>query len=310
MARKTLKRNGYRRRYTRKRGGVDNKLPGIPPKMKLKDFEAQWDVFYIRAHGGLILEEFTVPENTFILHTVPSTIPCTLYVNSEPLDRFYKGNDNTPGYDDEFMEFIHNPRGVFPFIFNKLPSAASLPDVTGIYEPKDKVEDIMLQFASHIVEFKNMKSGGKTHFIVPGIFKIPMSRGVKGERDRTIRDINRKLASGMPSEMLLVELKKANSDFIKIKDNLLKPIIERYSGKNSFLLSKILSEPELQPSAGKKRFVIVHACKSLSGPNNNNTRAVKKLIRQKSINRILDSFLSKELEQVTLGASGASGGPK
>ncbi len=302
MMRKTVKR-GHRRRHTHKRGGAINRLPGIPKGMELRDFLSKWDVFYIRAHGGLLPSKFKVPNNTYILHTVPSSIACTFRVNSEQLDKFYEGNDDTLGFEDEFMEFIEEPRSVFPFIYKNVPKKENLPDVTSIYEPDDKVYDVSLSFASHTVRAENMASGGITHFIVPGIFKLPMSAEVKRERNAGVRNITSKL--NMPRNRLQEELTKKDREFIAQKSNLLKGIIARNPGKYNYDLSEILSQPELQASAGKQRFIIVHACKSVMGLSKN----MKRLVRSDSINRIINSDLSRSFAQLDLSSRSAVGGP-
>jgi hypothetical protein len=309
MARKTMKKRTGRH-HTRKRGGAINKLPGIPKGMKLRDFLSKWDVFYIRAHGGLLPSKFKVPNNTYILHTVPSSLACTFRVNSEQLDKFYEGNDETLGFEEEFMEFIEDPRSVFPFIYKNVPKKANLPDITSIYEPDDKVYDVSLSFASHTVRDENMASGGITHFIVPGIFKLPMSAEVKRERNAGFRNITSKL--DMPRNRLQEELTKKDREFIAQKSNLLKGIIARNPGKYNYDLSEIISQPELQASAGKQRFIIVHACKSIIGLPPNNLAQTKKRVRSESINRIIDSNLARSLAKVSLSAPAsavAMGGP-
>lgn len=304
MVRKTVKSGHRKRHHTHKRGGAINKLPGIPNGMKLRDFLSKWDVFYIRAHGGLLESKFKVPNNTYILHTVPSSLACTFRVNSEQLDKFYEGNDDTLGFEDEFMEFIEEPRSVFPFIYKNIPKMEHLPDVTSIYEPDDRVYDVTLSFASHTVREENMASGGVTHFIVPGIFKLPMSTEVKRERNAGVRNIARKL--GMPRDKLQEELTKKDREFIELRSNLLKEIMKRNPGRHQFDLSEILRQPELQAAPGKKRFIIVHACKSTMGLPNN----LKRLVRRNSINRIIESDLSRSLAQVDLSSSAAAvGGP-
>ncbi len=309
MVRRTLKKNG-RRRHTRKRGGATNKLPGIPKGMKLRDFLSKWDVFYIRAHGGLLPTQFKIPNNTYILHTVPSSIACTFPVNSEQLDIFYT-EDRYSGFEGEFMDFIQDTRSVFPSVYKSVPMNTNVPDITSIYEPDDEVYDVSLSFASHTVKRENMARGGITHFIVPGIFKLPMSKSVKSQRDSIISNIRSKLR--MPNERLQAALNERDEEFISAESNLLKGIIERNGGKKSYDLSKLISEPELQASPGKERFIIVHACKSIVGLPENESRNIIKRVRSESVNRIRKSNLARSFAKLSLqaAASGvAMGGPE
>ena len=309
MTRKTSKKCHRGQQHTRKRGGAINKLPGIPKGMKLAKFRSEWDVFYIRAHGSLDPDVYEVPANTYILHTVPSTIPCTFRVNSEQLDKFYMGNDNTLGYNEEFMEFIEDPRSVFPSIYKDLPNNASVPDITSIYEPNDLVSDVILSFASHVVRKQDMAQGGSTHFIVPGIFKLPMSKAVKSERNSSIRDIQRKL--NMNNTKLQKELTEKDTEFINLRENLLKPILARNPGITHFNLSEIIKQPELQASAGKERFIIVHACKSLTGLDSDPKKKeiIKASLRRASVNRIRNAELARSLEKLRITEAAAAPAP-
>jgi hypothetical protein len=302
MGNKT-RRRGQKRRGTRRKGGAINKLPNIPNSMTLAEFEDKYDVFYISAHGGILDTNISVPGNTYLMHSIPSTYVCKLAGDDEKLNRFYKpssGNDDA--YDeDNFMEFIRNPRIVFETIYrqdNQLVSRVFATNnnnfkrqskITSIYEPGDEVPDVILQFYSYFVQAT--AEGGASHFIAPGIFKIPMSTNIKSVRDKSLDAIRRMTSEGAPRSILERELTAKDNEFIQLSGNLLGPIKKR-TGKNTFRLSELLEFRELaagRTSTGesKKRLFIIHACKSMSGiANNDRCRR-----RAASVNRIRDSLL-------------------
>lgn len=299
MGNKT-RRKGQKRRVTRRKGGAIDKLPDVTDAMTLVEFESKYDVFYIRAHGGLLSTQFTVPRNTYLLHSVPSTLSCTFPVDDERLDRFYKPEgrynaSNSYGIiepnetDDHFMKFVKNPKSLFEYTYSKRNLAEfhrfnddRIPARTSIYEPYDSVNDITLQFYSHSVV--SSAEGGVTHFIAPGIFKIPISNGIKKLRDNYLEVIN----SLRTSPHIDSELEKVDRDFISKKENLLHLIANK--DKYTVELSELLSMPQLQPAKGKKRLVIIHACKSAPSA----TEKEKKAVRRRSIERVIGSELLRE----------------
>lgn len=296
MGNKT-RRKGQKRRRTRRKGGAINKLPNIPNSMTLAEFEDKYDVFYVSAHGGLLDSDFIVPENTYLLHSVPSTYVCKMAGDDERLNRFYTPTDkyNNNSYDnDNFMSFIRNPRIVFETIYTPNNNVVSLfgannivkqqSKVTSIYEPADEVPDVILQFYSYYVQ--PTAETGSSHFIAPGIFKIPMTKNTKYLRDSSLAAIARMTREGAPKDVLERELAAKDSEFLKLPENLLAPIIKS-TGKHTFKLSELLTFRELgagRTSAGdsKKRLFIIHACKSMMGSNN----SVKGRRRAESVNRI------------------------
>jgi hypothetical protein len=282
MVNKTVKHRQKRRAKTHKRrGGAIDKLPDIK-KGDLVDFNNNWDVIYIRAHGLLLDSTFEVPPDKYILNSVPSTQSCYFPVDSPVLDGFY-----TDDFGTDFMEFIANPRVIFrniysPSMVGNLRKKGESSPVTSIYEPGDVVNDVLLQFESHVVAKNNIATKGITHFIVPGIFKLPIPNFTKHLRDTLIRRVRSRLS--MNNEALKGELMSADDEFIRAPGNLLTSIVARNRDRKDYNLTELLSMPELQPADGKKLFVIVHACKSSHSANN-----VKARIRRASVNRILAS---------------------
>ena len=294
MVSKTRRKTQKRRSSTRKRrGGAINKLRNIPAGMALNEFEDKYDVFYISAHGGLLRESFVVPEMTYLMHSVPSTFTCRLAGDDEKLDRFYRPGENE-GYNDEnFMAFIQNPRILFGTIYRS--NNALLRDlvvnqnkkyqseITSIYEPGDEVRDVTLQFYSYYVE--PTAEGGVSHFIAPGIFKIPMLSHTKHTRDALFADI-RRLGPTAPRSVVEKKLRAADKEFTSLPGNILGQIVNR-THTNTFKLSDLLNFRELEAgmsSTGerKKRLFIIHACKSMTGSTNNDRRRA----RSESVNRI------------------------
>lgn len=300
MVSKTRRKNQKGRGNTRKRrGGAIYRLRNVTDAMTLAEFERLYDVFYISAHGGLESKEFSVPKDTYLLHSIPSTFKCFLAANDTKLDRFYQPEDkyntsNAYGLledgEEHFMKFIKNPKIVFPHIYNKSQLSEIVKftnnrfaEVTSIYEPDDFVNDVLLQFYSYSVE--PTAAGGITHFIAPGIFKIPMSYNIKRIRDEYLFTIQS--MRGVPKDVIDAELKAKDTKFINLKGNLIKSIIER-ERRREFKLSSLLKMPELQAAPGKKRLLIIHACKSTFA---NNT--TKKQIRRQSLSRFLYPALFK-----------------
>jgi hypothetical protein len=302
MVSKTRRKTQKRHSSTRKRrGGAINKLRNIPAGMTLNEFEDKYDVYYISAHGGLLGEKFVVPEMTYLMHSVPSTYTCRLAGDDENLDRFYRPRANeNEGYNDEnFMAFIQNPRTLFGTIYRsnnellrdlfvspnntRYQNLKYQSEITSIYEPGDEVRDVILQFYSYYVEAT--AEGGTSHFIAPGIFKIPMSSQTKRTRDALLADI-RRLGPRAPRNVVGKTLKAADREFTNLPGNILGQIVNR-TKRNTFRLSELLDFRELEAGTSstgepKKRLFIIHACKSMSGSANNDRRRV----RSESVNRI------------------------
>jgi hypothetical protein len=307
MGNKT-RRKGQKRRVTRRKGGAINKLPNIPNSMTLEEFEDEYDVFYVSAHGGLVDSDFIVPKNTYLLHSVPSTFVCKMAGDDERLNRFYGQVDdyNDEGYStNTFMPFIRNPRIVFEKIyrennqlvrtfFNTSSTTNDLKrqsNITSLYEPSDIVPDVILQFYSYYVQ--PTAETGSSHFIAPGIFKIPMTKNTKSLRDSSFAAIARMTREGASKAVLERELTAKDSEFLKLPENLLAPIVNR-TNKNTFKLSELLTFRELAASrtsdgGSKKRLFIIHACKSMMVTNN----SVRGRRRATSVNRILASRLHR-----------------
>ena len=282
MGNKTRK-HSKKRKGTRRRGGAIDKLPGVNDRTELEDFNREWDVIYIRAHGALLEGQLDVPPNTYILNSIPSTLACLFPVTDRSLNSFYAGDD----YDTDFIDFIHNPQATFRHIYRRqhLPTTKEqkeISEITAIYEPGDRIYDALLQFKSHVVPKAEFGTRGKTHFIVPGIFKLPIPKQTKTERNKLIVRVNSQLHT-LSNVAIQKLLNTADSNFVKQAGNLLNPIIER-EGASEYNLSQLLTFPELQPTPGKKLFIIIHACRSSSLPN-----AERRVVRAKSVNRIIAS---------------------
>jgi len=292
MVSKTRKRN-QKRRATRRKGGAIDKLPNITNRTTLKEFNENYDVIYIRAHGLLLNTKFTVPKDTYILNSVPSTKTCVLSVRSATLNKFYE-ND----YAEDFMSFIKKPRNVFPSIYNPamietLRRSGESAEVTSIYEPGEKnIYDVLLQFKSHVVPTEDVATKGVTHFIVPGIFKLPIARAVKNRRNELSDSIVRMLSMRRPSTNVEKELIKANREFTSLRGNLLNAISSRHRDRKEFHLSELLTFDEFKPAKGKKLFIIIHACRSTSLPNAHIRR-----VRAESMNRIIKAANARAYEE-------------
>jgi hypothetical protein len=317
MVSKTRRNNQKGRSFTRKRrGGAINKLRNIPAGMTLKEFEDKYDVFYISAHGGLLKEKIKVPGMTYLLHSIPSTLVCKMAGDDEKLDRFYSPSDkyNDNGYnDDNFMSFIRSPRIVFETIYKpnnelvgnlfvnpnnkRYKNLIRQSKITSIYEPGDEVRDVILQFYSYYVQ--PTAAAGTSHFIAPGIFKIPMTPKTKNIRDVSFADI-RRLGPTAPEEVVKSKLSQADSDFTNLPENILGKIVSR-TGMNTFKLSDLLNFRELdagKSSTGedKKRLFIIHACKSMMEKNNNDEgRARSESVNRVKMTRILNANLPSQL---------------
>ena len=289
-------------------GGATNKLPGISDDMTLEEFEEQWDVFYITAHGALLTKNIIVPEDTYILNTVPSLSACRLKRTDPRLNRFYED-----AYQTNFMNFIKNPKELVESLYNKTdiipyifqPNLQESTPKTSIYEPADNIHDIILRFKSHMVPLKNRATRGHTHFAATGIFKLPISRETKILKNKHFRDIgiasllrseinegtkSRLKAAGiavnkkLTNDEMTSKLALANREYQSQPDNLISKIIGN-SSQTDFKLSALMAHPELQASPGKKRLIIVHTCKRAHGINN----ATAKRIRAESRGRIVAS---------------------
>ena len=281
MGNKT-RRNGQKRRTTRRSGGAIDKLPGVTNATELDDFNRDWDVIYIRAHGLILPDPLDVPADTFILNSIPSTMTCLFPVRDPAFDSFYAGD-----YNDDFIDFIRDPKATFRHIYTRrhLPTSKErkeVSEITSIYEPDDIIYDTLLQFKSHVVPKAEYSTKGATHFIVPGIFKLPIPQQTKTERNKLIRRVNlqRNILSNAAVQALL---NNADSTYVGEAGNLLNPIIKREKVKE-YTLSNLLTFPELQPAPGKKLFIIIHACRSANMPNDK-----KRMVRRNSVNRILAS---------------------
>jgi hypothetical protein len=287
---------GKPRRMTRKRaphhGGATNRLPGISEDTTLAEFEAEWDVFYIAAHGALLSKNITVPRDTYILNTVPSLSACRLKRTDRRLNKFYENK-----YNANFMNFIRNPKTLVESLYNaniltlmQQYNANEINPKTSIYEPTDEVHDMIFSFKSHIVPSAQRATRGHTHFAAAGIFKLPISSAAKELKARHWREIGLlSLAGTTPNAEMTEKLQAANTEYMNIPENIIGKIIASSGGQTEFTLSTLMGRPELQPTPGKKRFIIVHSCKRLHGINKNTA----KQIRAESRGRIIASAFKR-----------------
>jgi hypothetical protein len=302
MVRKTRK-NGDCRRSTKKKGGARKKLPGVTEEMTLEEFEKKWDVFYISAHGGISDDTITMAKNTYILNTTPTTEVCRMHPDLKKLGILYENdNKHVISYKSDFMEAIRKPRLIVPFLYKRSqltdykPGSNDIPLVTSIYEPSDEIYDMTFVFNSHVVKNENQETKGITHFVVPGIFKLPMSKHVKNVRNELLKDTRGKIKEKLPEKELEKILENANTSYIKLEENLLKDIKSELGIKeNKLLLSDILNSSYLQPSIGKKRLILIHACKSIIGKHNEENI---KAHRRYSLSRIILSELHGNKEEI------------
>jgi hypothetical protein len=309
MIRKTRK-NKKNDRYIGKKGGAAKKFPGITSETTLEEFENKWDVFYIRAHGGILNDELIIPNNTYILNTIPTAEYCAFPIDDKKLDLLYEEK-----YKTNFMDFIKNPHSLVPYLYTKeklkkLTNEDIVPFVTSIYEPSDNIFDMSFTFNSHIVNKDKESTSGRSHFIVPGIFKIPISSSIKNTRNELLKKAREKISftreelqkpnlnketEGKIVNELDKLLKSSDEKYINIEGNLLKDIrSELGMYKSTVLLSDILKSTYTQPTQGKKRLFLIHACKVIIGKH---TGENVKSHRAISVARILSSKTRRKEEK-------------
>ena len=302
MVRKTRK-TGNCRRSTKKKGGATKKLPGVTQEMTLEEFEKKWDVFYISAHGGILDNTIKLLDNTYILNTAPTTELCHMHPDLKKFGILYENNNkDVISYKQNFMEAIKKPRLIVPFLYKRsqisdyTPGANNIPLVTSIYEPKDELYDMTFVFNSHVVKNENEATKGISHFVVPGIFKLPISKTVKNVRNELLKDTRGKIKEKLPEKELEKILENANTSYIKLEENILKDIKSELGIKeNKLLLSDILNSSYLKPGEGKKRLIIIHACKEIIGKHNEENVKAR---RRQSISRIITSELNRYKKEI------------
>lgn len=287
---------------TRKKGGSVQSLPGVTEYMTLEAFEYKWDVFYITAHGGITDDIITVPNNTYILNTAPTTESCRLHPDLARFGILYKNKrKSVTSYTENFMNYITNPKDIAPFLYNLTnimnydPASNYIPLVTSIYESDDTILDMKFTFSSHVVPNENQAKMGISHFVVPGIFKIPISYKAKRLRNKLLRNTRKKIKDKLETSIIEDALSKADSKFLKLKENLVNKIKKEFGiVGNKILLSNILNSTYLQPSKGKKRLILIHACKKFEYTHTNQNKQIQ---RRYSLSRILTSELKHQEEE-------------
>jgi hypothetical protein len=297
MVRNTRK-NRKLGRHSRKSGGATKKFPGVTNETTLEEFEREWDVFYISAHGGILDDTIKVPENTYILSTTPTTELCHMHPDLKKLGILYENNNAKDiSYKQNFMNFAKKPRLLVPFLYKRSqiatyrPGSNNIPLVTSIYEPKDEIQDMSFAFSSHVVKKENQATKGITHFVVPGIFKLPMSKSVKTTRNELLKNTREKVKAEILVKDLETLLEKANTEYIGLNENLVKDIKKELNIEdNKLLLSQILHSKHTQASPGKKRFFLIHTCKEIIGKHNEEH---KKSHRSVSVGRIIKSEVAR-----------------
>jgi hypothetical protein len=302
MIRKTKKNRKFKINI-RKKGGATKKLPGVTYDTTLEEFENKWDVFYISAHGGILNDTINLSKNTYILNTAPTTEVCRMHPDLKRFGILYDNNDKSViSYKENFMNFAKKPRTLVPFLYKRSqiieykPANSNIPLVTSIYESGDEIYDMSFAFSSHVVKNENQATKGITHFIVPGIFKLPISKYVKNVRNELLKDTRGKVKEKLPSKELEKVLETANTTFINLEENLLKDIKSELGvNKNELLLSDILNSSKLQPDAGKKRLILIHACKVILEKHNEEH---KKAHRRFSVGRIIQSELNRAKQEI------------
>lgn len=290
-------------------GGAVHILPDVQPGMKYRDFIANYDVFYIAAHGMHVDTQYKVPLNTFLLNMAPSGYIC---MHNEKVEQiFYKetsGEGNNAGYyDRSFWDFIKNPSGTkhepYLQVYDPKQVPTNMNIKTAIYEPGDNVSEQELTFKNH------------GFFGGIGVFKVPIPEHIlklKLKNSQTIMELKRKTSMSVNvlmhglNPIIESELTKLDRQFLNLKQNLFGPILDRRerSGIDKpyrIYLSELLMQPELNPNPEKKRLFIIQSCRNT--PYNATISATEMEDKLRDIRR--RSIILRKYEL----PSGASGGP-
>ncbi len=273
-------------RYTRKRkqnqhAGGTHKLPGVDTINTIKEFENEWNTYYLSAHGVLLENEpfVTVPKNLYILFMGSAGYLCyNTKLNQEFEQCLIKREDDCGyrhgTYETNFLPVMKNLNKIFPSIYNPKELGIQSPseDVSSsIYEPGDKIFDIHLEFMN------------TNYFAIRGLFQVPLEK-------EFITDIFNETGHFVgKKEQAQISKKTIDTltDNMLAKDeNLIKPLLsqmrekrsgdptyDRYSMKLSFILQSL--ERELKQS-DKKTFIVIKTCRGTTDEKEETVKRVRR----------------------------------
>jgi hypothetical protein len=251
------------------KGGAVYKIPGIPPT--LSDFQSNWKINFVGAHGAMNSNMFKVPENTYILNMSTagkSCSKCLFQLDNVIFDykNFWKviheqlSRGGSNGGKSSFLELIERQSKLTNRMHALYNAAGEFTQTLAFYEPGDIMTDIYLQMYER-----------NPPFFLMGLYNIPIPNRLQDIVQKANKDC------GVNEEFRVIDDTKflgAKSDK-SIMDSLNKRIIhndknllkEESEKKSDFTLHEIIFNhlPALSPiAAGQKRILIVGACREAS----------------------------------------------